>query len=310
MRIIAIANQKGGVGKTTTAINLGACLAELGKRILVLDLDPQANATSALDLTSGEFDSIYQSLLDSTTIDHLIEGTRYENLSIIPSDMDLAGVEIELARADDHLVRLRRILHHFRENLAEGRFDYLLIDCPPSLGVLMTSALAAADELIVPLQCEYFGLEGLSKIVQVTDQVVHSGANPELRIEGIVMTMADNRTNLSQSVINDVREHFQETVYETIIPRSIRLSEAPSYGMAVIEHAPNSSGSRSYRALAQEFLKRRNDTAVTTPPSIEDSAEAEAEEVGSGLRTDRPEDHSAAEPAPDQRFETGDEPHP
>jgi chromosome partitioning protein len=308
MKIVAIANQKGGVGKTTTSINLGACLAELGKRILVLDLDPQANATSALDLSPGEYDSIYQSLLDSTTIDHLIENTRYENLSIIPSDMDLAGVEIELARADDHLVRLRRILHHFRENFAADRFDYMLIDCPPSLGVLMTSALAAADELIVPLQCEYFGLEGLSKIVKVTDQVVHSGANPELRIEGIVMTMADNRTNLSQSVINDVREHFQETVYETIIPRSIRLGEAPSYGMAVIEHAPKSSGSLSYRALAREFLQRRNDTANVAPPATE--AAATIEEVESDLRTESPNDPSPADPAPGQRLEAGDEHQP
>jgi chromosome partitioning protein len=295
MRIVAIANQKGGVGKTTTSINLGACLAELGKRILILDLDPQANATSALDLTPGEFDSIYQSLLDSTTIDHLIEPTHYENLSIIPSDMDLAGVEIELARADDHLVRLRRILHYFRANLEPERFDYMLIDCPPSLGVLMTSALASADELMVPLQCEYFGLEGLSKIVQVTDQVVHSGANPELRIEGIVMTMADSRTNLSQSVINDVREHFQETVYNTIIPRSIRLGEAPSYGMAVIEHAPKSSGAESYRALAVEFLQRHNDAAdvpteTDTVPQAQPSSAPESSPI-----------------EPGQRFETGDE---
>ena len=308
MKIVAIANQKGGVGKTTTSINLGACLAELGKRILILDLDPQANATSALDLTPGEFDSIYQSLLDSTTIDHLIETTRYENLSIIPSDMDLAGVEIELARADDHLVRLRRILHHFRETVAAGRFDYMLIDCPPSLGVLMTSALAAADELIVPLQCEYFGLEGLSKIVQVTDQVVHSGANPELRIEGIVMTMADNRTNLSQSVINDVREHFQETVYETIIPRSIRLGEAPSYGMAVIEHAPKSSGSLTYRALAREFLERRNDPVEDAITPVEEVGEPDDPEPD--LPTDRQDDSPPGDAAPGQRFETGDDPHP
>ncbi|MCL4146320.1 UNVERIFIED_CONTAM: hypothetical protein GTU68_005838, partial [Idotea baltica] len=181
MRIVAIANQKGGVGKTTSTINLGACLAALGKRVLILDLDPQANATSALGLSPDEHESLYQSLVSATTIDHLIEPTRYERLSIIPSDMDLAGCEIELARGDDHM----------REHTAPDRFDFMLLDCPPSLGVLMTSALAAADELVVPLQCEYFGLEGLSKIVQVTDQVVYSGANPELKIEGIVMTMAD-----------------------------------------------------------------------------------------------------------------------
>ncbi len=296
MRIVAIANQKGGVGKTTSTINLGACLAALGQKILILDLDPQANATSALGLSPDEHESLYQSLVSATTIDHLIEPTRYEGLSIIPSDMDLAGCEIELARGDDHMVRLRRVLHHFREHTAPDRFDYMLIDCPPSLGVLMTSALAAADELVVPLQCEYFGLEGLSKIVQVTDQVVYSGANPELKIEGIVMTMADTRTNLSQMVITDVRQHFQEGVYETVVPRSIRLGEAPSFGQAILEYAPQSSGAKAYNDLAAEFLRRREPAAVAEENST----------PSPDSPTDAPSQVFPTSEEPGHRFETGD----
>jgi chromosome partitioning protein len=167
--------------------------------------------------------------------------------------MDLAGCEIEMAREEDHLIRLRQILSEFRQS---DPADYLLIDCPPSLGVLMTSSLAAADELIVPLQCEYFGLEGLSKIVGVHQQIKESGANPDVVLEGIIMTMADSRTNLTSMVINDVREYFPEVTYQTIIPRNIRLGEAPSYGQTIIEYAPSSSGAIAYRALADEFLQR------------------------------------------------------
>lgn len=253
MKIIAIANQKGGVGKTTTSVNLGACLAEKGKKIIVLDLDPQANSTSALDFTAGEHPSIYQHLIGGGDVSELVLQTKYENLSLIPCDMDLAGCEIEMAREDDHLVRLRNLLQPFKES---NPADYLLMDCPPSLGVLMTSALAAADELIVPLQCEYFGLEGLSKIVGVHQQIKESGANPEVVLEGIVMTMADSRTNLSAMVINDVREYFPEVTYDTIIPRNIRLGEAPSYGQSIIDYAPTCSGSAAYRALADEFILR------------------------------------------------------
>ncbi len=253
MKIIAIANQKGGVGKTTTSVNLGACLAERGVRVIVLDLDPQANATSALGFTPGEQDSIYQALVNGAPVAELVVPTKYDNFSLIPSDLELAGCEIELARADDHLVRLRRMLKEFKKTDAA---DYLFLDCPPSLGVLMTSALAAADELIVPLQCEYFGLEGLAKIVGVHEQIKNSGANPEVVLEGIVMTMADARTNLSSLVINDVRRVFPEVTYQTIIPRNIRLGEAPSYGQSIIEYAPTSSGAISYRNLAEEFLQR------------------------------------------------------
>jgi chromosome partitioning protein len=255
MKIIAIANQKGGVGKTTTSVNLGACLAEKGQRVIVLDLDPQANSTSALDFTPGEHPSIYQSLIGGGEIADLVVPTKYDNLSIIPCDMDLAGCEIEMAKEDDHLVRLRNLFEPFK---ATEIADYILIDCPPSLGVLMTSALAAADELIVPLQCEYFGLEGLSKIVGVHQQIRDSGANSEVVLEGIVMTMADSRTNLSTMVINDVREYFPEVTYDTVIPRNIRLGEAPSYGQTVIDYAPTCAGAVAYRALADEFIARHS----------------------------------------------------
>ncbi|MCB1234105.1 MAG: ParA family protein, partial [Verrucomicrobiae bacterium] len=255
----AIANQKGGVGKTTTSVNLGACLAERGVRVVVLDLDPQANATSAFGLVPGENESIYQSLIGGGNVADLVIPTKYENLSLIPCDMDLAGCEIELARADDHLVRLRSLLREFKKT---GMADFVFLDCPPSLGVLMTSALAAADELIVPLQCEYFGLEGLAKIVGVHEQIKNSGANPEVVLEGIVMTMADSRTNLSSLVINDVRRVFPEVTYQTIIPRNIRLGEAPSYGQTIIEYAPSCSGAVAYRNLAEEFLQRH--AAVAT----------------------------------------------
>jgi len=255
MKIIAIANQKGGVGKTTTSVNLGACLAEKGERVIVLDLDPQANSTSALDFTPGEHPSIYQSLIGGGEVADLVVPTKYDNLSIIPCDMDLAGCEIEMAKEDDHLVRLRNLFEPFK---ATEIADYILIDCPPSLGVLMTSALAAADELIVPLQCEYFGLEGLSKIVGVHQQIRDSGANSEVVLEGIVMTMADSRTNLSAMVINDVREYFPEVTYDTVIPRNIRLGEAPSYGQTVIDYAPTCAGAVAYRALADEFIARHS----------------------------------------------------
>ncbi len=257
MKIIAIANQKGGVGKTTTSVNLGACLAALGKKVIVLDLDPQANTTSALDFTPGDHPSIYQSLIGGGDVADLVVATKYENLSVIPCDMDLAGCEIEMAREDDHLVRLKNLLHAYRE---KSEFDYLFMDCPPSLGVLMTSALAAADELIVPLQCEYFGLEGLSKIVGVHQQIRESGANDDVILEGIIMTMADSRTNLSSMVINDVREYFPEVTYETVVPRNIRLGEAPSYGQSIIDYAPSCSGAAAYKALAKEFLTRHGDS--------------------------------------------------
>lgn len=252
MRIVALANQKGGVGKTTTSVNLAACLAKEGSRVLVVDLDPQANATSAFGMVGFEGESCYGALLGTESVVRRVVPTKWENLWIIPGDLDLAGAELEVARIDDHLTRLRDALQPFRD---ETPFDYILLDCPPSLGILMTNALAAADELLVPIQCEYFALEGLSKIVTVVEQIRASGANPNLEIKGIVMTMF-MRNNLAQQVINEVQKHFAEELYRTVIPRTVRLSEAPSHGVPIIEYEPNGLGSTAYRAVAAEFLER------------------------------------------------------
>lgn len=261
MRIVAITNQKGGVGKTTTAINLSACLAHRGVRVLLIDLDPQANATSGLGLAQEEGGSLYSALVEGVDAYSLIRSTQLPNLSIIRAHQELAGCEIELAQTGNHLARLREVLAPLR---ASGHFDYIILDCPPSLGVLMTSALAAADELVVPIQCEYFGLEGLSKIVHVVEQIRSCGANPNLLLEGIVMTMYDSRANLSQQVVNDVRNYFAEVIYNAVIPRTVRLGEAPSFGKPIIEYDPNGRGAQAYRALAEEFLARRTPTATAT----------------------------------------------
>ena len=253
MRIIAIANQKGGVGKTTTSVNLGAALAAHGVRILLIDLDPQGNATSAFGMQELEGESLYDPLIGNESIIEKIFPTRVNGLFLVPADLDLAGAEIEIARMDNHLMRLSQTLSVLR---SDGTFDFVLIDCPPSLGILMTNALAAADEILTPIQCEYYALEGLAKIVRVVEQVRASGANPNVEIAGIVMTMFDGRTNLSSQVVAEVRKHFGERVYETVIPRTVRLSEAPSFGQTILEYDSSGGGARAYRQLAQEFLKR------------------------------------------------------
>ncbi len=259
MKVIAVANQKGGVGKTTTSVNLAVALAERGKRVLLADLDPQGNATSSFGLQNIEGESLYEPLLGNASVADKIFPTRINGALIIPADLDLAGAEVEIARMDDHLTRLARTLQPLRDDDA---FDFLFLDCPPSLGILMTNALAAADELLTPIQCEYFALEGLVKIVRVVEQVRDSGANDRVEIGGIVMTMFDSRTNLSAQVVAEVRQHFGERTYETVIPRTVRLSEAPSFGKSIIEYEPNGVGARAYRALADEFL-RRHATAPT-----------------------------------------------
>lgn len=253
MRIVAIANQKGGVGKTTTAMNLSASLAARGVRVLLVDLDPQANATSGLGIAQEENASLYPCLIGSADVRSVIRSTRMPNLSIIRSHQELAGCEIELAQAGNHLTRVREVLRPLDPG---DLFDVVFIDCPPSLGILMTSALAGADELLVPIQCEYFGLEGLAKIVNIVQQIRDSGANPGLTLEGIVLTMFDSRANLANQVVGDVRTYFSEIVYETLIPRSIRLGEAPSYGKSILEYEPHGRGAVAYRAMAEEWTRR------------------------------------------------------
>jgi chromosome partitioning protein len=270
MKIVAIANQKGGVGKTTTAVNLGAALAELGHRILIVDLDPQANATSSFGLQATEQTSLYEPLLGGASITERIFPTEREALFIVPADLDLAGAEVEIARMPNHLTRLAETLKPLH---ADETFDFVLLDCPPSLGILMSNALAAADELLTPIQCEYFALEGLVKIVRLIDQVRNSGVNAHLELSGIVMTMFDGRTNLSEQVVADVRGHFGERVYETVIPRSVRLSEAPSFGKSILEYAPSGAAAQAYRALAREFMKRH-----ASPPSPRESSHTPASE--------------------------------
>ncbi|PYJ04803.1 MAG: sporulation initiation inhibitor Soj [Verrucomicrobia bacterium] len=270
MKIVAIANQKGGVGKTTTAVNLGAALAELGHRILLVDLDPQANATSSFGLQGVENISLYEPLLGEASITEKIVPTSRDHLFIVPADIDLAGAEVEIARMPDHLTRLAETLKPLH---ADEAFDFVFLDCPPSLGILMSNALAAADELLTPIQCEYFALEGLVKIVRLVEQVRDSGANKRLELGGIVMTMFDGRTNLSEQVVAEVRQHFGERVYQTVIPRSVRLSEAPSFGKSILEYAPTGAAAQSYRALAREFIERHASPA--TPPALSQTPASE-----------------------------------
>src|SRR6184192_2129836 len=274
MRIVALANQKGGVGKTTTAVNLGAALAELGHHILLIDLDPQANATSSFGLQGADETSLYDPLLGDGSITEKILPTERDGFFIVPADLDLAGAEVEIARMPNHLTRLAETLKPLQ---TDDTFDFVLLDCPPSLGILMSNALAAADELLTPIQCEYFALEGLVKIVRVVEQILGSGANERLELGGIVMTMFDARTNLSQQVVADVRKHFGERVYETVIPRSVRLSEAPSFGKSILEYASSGVAAQAYRALAREFMKRHGSPA--TPRALSHTQTSENRET-------------------------------
>lgn len=253
MKVIAIGNQKGGVGKTTTAMNLSHALTLRGQRVLLMDLDSQANCTSGLGIDPEPMCSVYPVLLGEKDIrDQFIDSGR-ENLTFVPSEMDLAGIEIELARSDDHLTRLRGILQSLKPN---DLFEYCILDTPPSLGVLMTAAIAAADEVLIPLQCEWFGLEGLAKIVNILDEIRDSGANPGLVLEGIVMTMYDGRTRLSREVVEEVTKYFPEEIYQQVIPRTIRLGEAPAHNKTIFEHDPTGLGAEAYGKMADEFLIR------------------------------------------------------
>ena len=251
--IFAVSNQKGGVGKTTTAVNLSACLAELGKKVLLIDLDPQANATSGVGLDKHAGQSLYDALLGNGDVASLVQPTGIKGLHAVPSEVDLAGAEIDVARADRYLHRFREAITPF---LAEYAYDYICVDCPPSLGILTMNALTAADSMILPLQTEYYALEGLSVVSQLIRKIREQGDNPGLELGGIVMTMYDARTNIAQQVVDEVAEHFGDKVFETKIPRNVRLSEAPSYGQPVIAYDSTCAGAIAYRALAVEFLKR------------------------------------------------------
>ncbi len=263
-KVIAVANQKGGVGKTTTAVNLAACLAAAGQRVLLLDLDPQANATSGVGLEKTDGASAYRALLGDGNLLDEVKATAFERLHLIPSEVDLCGADVELARAENHLLRLA---HALRPVVESQQFDLVLVDCPPSLGLLTLNAFVAADGLLVPLQCEYYALEGISMMNRVLTQLRDSGANPRLEVFGVLMTMFDARTKLSNEVVGEVRGQLGGRVFETVIPRSTRLAEAPSFGKPIVHYDKYSAGAAAYELLAQEVLARLNPKPAPAEPS-------------------------------------------
>ena len=251
-KIFAFCNQKGGVGKTTSVVNISAALAEKGHKVLVIDLDSQANATSGLgeEKPSDHESTTYQLIVENSDVQTLIRKTSFENLSLIPSNTDLSGAELELISRERREYILKTRLTAVRD-----QFDFILMDCPPSLGLLTINALTAADAIIIPLQCEYYALEGLSQLLS-TYQLVQQNLNPELEVGGVILTMADFRTNLTQQVIEEVRNYFKDKVFEAVIPRTVKLSEAPSFGKPAIIYDPSNRGSKNYLSVAREFAKR------------------------------------------------------
>ena len=254
--VFTIANQKGGVGKTTTAVNLSHALAAKGIRTVLVDLDPQANATSAMGLDKEEGGSLYGPLCgEGTALEKVRPAGAKGKLFIIPSEVDMAAVEMELIQRENYLAQLRNCLEPVVES---GDFDVMILDCPPALGMLSMNSLAAADYLLITLQCEYLAMEGLGQILKVVDKLRDAGVNDQLALGGILMTMFDQRTNLAHQVVEEVRKHFDETVFRTLIPRSIRLGEAPSFGQSIFEYDTNSSGANAYRYFALEVIERFN----------------------------------------------------
>lgn len=261
MKIFAIANQKGGVGKTTTVLNLGASLARRGKKVLVIDLDPQANLSSGLGFTKqfdkeswnqteeAPYKNIYDVLINHTPLSKVFVTTNQENLLLVPSHLSLAGAEIEMVNMLARETLLKKALDEFKQDV-----DYVLIDCPPSLSLLTINALTSADYLIIPIQCEYFALEGLGQLIQTTKLI--KGINPSLQIGGVVLTMFDSRTRLSSNVVDDVREYFKDKAFKTVVPRNVRLSEAPSFGQHIYEYDDSSTGAKAYTKLSKEFIER------------------------------------------------------
>lgn len=248
-KIVAFLNQKGGVGKTTTCVNMAGYLAQMGRKVLLLDIDPQANASSNLGFEKdSKPKTIYNVIVDDNTIDEVIQKTKVPNLDIIPSDVDLAGAEIELVQMNNREKVVRNILKKVANN-----YDYICIDCPPSLGLITVNALTACDSVLIPIQCEYFALEGLSQLMY-TIKLVKKHLNENIDVEGVVLTMKDNRSNLGQSVAQDITKYFGKKVYKTVIPRNIRLAEAPSFGEPICIYDPRCTGAMAYKSLTEEFI--------------------------------------------------------
>lgn len=253
-RIIAIANQKGGVGKSTTAINLSSCLGEMGQKVLTIDMDPQGNTTSGMGIDKNDQENtVYELLLDETDIEDCIKKLDFDGLSLIPSNVNLAGAEIELIGIEEKEYILRNQVEKVKKE-----YDYIIIDCPPSLNMLTINAMTTADTVLVPIQCEYYALEGLSQLMH-TIELVQERLNPELEMEGVVFTMYDARTNLSLQVVENVKNNLNQTIYKTIIPRNVRLAEAPSHGLPINYYDARSSGAESYKLLAEEVIHRGDD---------------------------------------------------
>jgi len=265
-KTICIVNQKGGVGKTTTSVNLSSALAHLGRKVLIVDLDPQGNASSGLGLKKHEYQesNVYHLIIGEKTIEETIYKTAFENLYVVPANADLVGAEIELVNETEREYRLKSAFAN-----VSSQFDYILIDCPPSLGILTLNALTSANSFLVPLQCEYYALEGLSQLLN-TAGLVKKGLNPNLKIEGILLTMFDGRNNLSHQVVGEIRSHFSDKVFDAVIPRNVRLSEAPSHGLPIFQYDPKSVGAKKYTELAVE-LDRNNRVEKPHEPVMGDA---------------------------------------
>lgn len=263
LKVITIANQKGGVGKTTTAINLSAALAALDYKVLLIDADPQGNSTSGLGFELNNIKvTLYECLLDTVKAKDIILNSELENLDLLPSNIDLVGAEIELLNTPNREKRLKMVIESLK-----NKYDFIIIDCSPSLGLLTLNGLAAADSVIIPVQCEYFALEGLGKLLN-TIKIIQKNLNPDLKIEGFLLTMYDSRLNLSNQVVEEVRKHFQHLVFDTIIQRNVKLSEAPSHGKSIIDYDIKSKGAANYMNLAREILQRNNMTQLSEKEKI------------------------------------------